>query len=224
MTKDDFRKELRKAVIGRTKYRILGYFLYPFIQRTKVREKMYSGRGSKWTKTLWYILNDDELGKPENKGYDFNLPMAKEKGIPLWFASYWFNAIRNSAYNYVLAHAPKVDAKGDYRIVEKTIDKIYQYGKKIAPQLWAGWSLQDGKVVEKDSKTGIGEVWYNPQGNKDFLYMRYSYTRKRRFLFWNFYITHKEGDFGEKFDIEHKIYGKFVDFKFWKGLTPWKLL
>jgi len=206
MTKEDFKKDFKKAVIGRTKYRILGYFLYPFIQRTKVREKYHNGSTSKWTETLWYILNDDELGKSGNKGYDFNLAMAKEKGIPLWFASYWFNALRNSAYNYVLAHAPEVDAKGDYRIVEKEIDEIYKNGEKVAIQSWAGWKIINGKVDESQSKIGEGKVWYNPQGNKNYLYMRYSYARKSRFLFWNIYTSHREGDFGEKYDIYKKMH------------------
>jgi len=58
-----FWKQLFGTLLGKLPYIVLGLFFYPFIQRTKVRDKIASGTYNNYTLRLWYMLNDDELKK-----------------------------------------------------------------------------------------------------------------------------------------------------------------
>jgi len=108
------------SIIARNLLGLLGLFVYPFINKEKARKNR-----NFW----WFMLNDDELGKNGDK--DYNVEMVEHKGITKWFASYWFNAIRNRAYNWLqYKYYPKLDVD-NYRLIS---------GTKEAMEWQGGWA------------------------------------------------------------------------------------
>lgn len=132
-----FHLKVIRITIIRNLLGLIGLFTYPFINKEKARTKK-----NFW----WLLLNDDEL----KNGVDYDVKMVEEKGIPKWFASYWFNAIRNRAYNYLLSRYPKETALNvdDYEILE---------GDKKAME-WKG-----------------GTVWFLPNPHTDKISCRISF-------------------------------------------------
>jgi hypothetical protein len=197
--KKKFWKKWKSTLLNRTVYTVLGWFFYPFILRDKVRKKMKLGVNSWWTTRLWYMINDDEVDKGY-LGIDYNVKIVEDRGIPKWFASYYFNALRNPAYNYILTHRPKA-ANGSYANQELSIDNITQNGKRVHPLERADWVLkEDGSIDFKLSKIGEGEVWFNPDGDTSVSSCRHSKTYIKKFLFWKIYVTDQRGEWGNKYD------------------------
>lgn len=213
-------RRLKKAVIGKLPYIILGYIFYPFIQRTKVRQKHYQGKTNWWTQQLWFMLNDDELRRYD---VDYDINKVSEKGIDTstrwgrFKASYWFNALRNPAYNYSRSMKPvKTES---YSNQEVEINEIYiKKGSKdevkVDPLLRAEWRWvrSDGKIDNmgeklsmEESRVGEGLVWFKPNNNPDILDFRYSKAYRLTFFGRYYYITHQRGDWGDKYDIVYKI-------------------
>jgi len=196
-------------------YIILGLFFYPFINRTKVRNKFYSGKYNWWTLQLWLMLNDDELGKEKNKGFDFDVAKVEEQGIDYstkwgeFKASYWFNPWRNGGYNYSIYNGPIKTI--EYSNQEVEIDDIVDVNKKqVDPLLRAEWvwinkfgkiDNRGVKISDKKTKLGTGLVWFNPNNDITKLYYRYSKATLFKFLFIKRYVTIQTGHFGNKFDI-----------------------
>lgn len=205
-----------KAIFGKFPYVLLCYVFYPFIQRTKVREKYIWGRGTWWTKQLWYMLNDDEI---ERYGVDYDTQKVIEKGIDTstrwgrFKASYWFNAWRNPAYNYSLSHRPVKVTDYSHQSVE--INEIFDYnGKKVDPLDRAEWLWvqKDGKISNmgvrishEHSKLGKGMVWYYPNQDPSLLYFRYSKAFSKEYFGKMYYVTIQFGAWGNKFDVVIKI-------------------
>jgi len=206
--KDKFWKEHSRVSRIRNIYRVLGYFVYPFIQRTKVREKVYKGNVSWYTKQLWYMLNDDEISR---YGVDYDVKMVEERGIPKWIASYWFNALRNSGYNWLMSNPPYDKSIDSYTNKEYTIDNIVQgigdEEERVNPLNRAEWVKEGKKIDWEYSKRGEGEVWYHPNGDKSVSLCRYSKAYIKKFLFWDLYITIKKGEMngGRKYDSHYKL-------------------
>lgn len=223
-TRDQKRVALRNlltATIGKLPYIILGYIIYPFINRSKVRKKYYSGKYSWYTKQLWYMINDDEwhrYGDVDNIDYD--IEKVKEKGIKTdtkwgrFKASYWFNAMRNPAYNKGRELKNYVTKK--YSNQEVEIDNIYKNRgeTKVNPLLRAEWrwvtkeGLIDNmgeRISWKYSRIGEGLVWFNPNNNLDIVDFRYSKAFEKKVFGKSFYITFQCGDWGDKLDIIFKI-------------------
>jgi len=205
--KDTFWKNHAKVRKNRMIYRVLGWFIYPFIKRTKVRKKMKEGKNSWWTTRLWYMLNDDELNRYK---VDYDVRMVREKkphynldtSWGRFRASYWFNALRNAAYNYIMTHSPVKVIASNYAKLKFAIDNIYQGEKKVNPLLRAEWYIKEGNIDYKKSKVGEGEVWYHPNGNEEISQCRYSKAYIQKILWWNVYITKQKGEFnaGRKYD------------------------
>lgn len=202
--KAKFWKEHKRVAVNRNVYRVFGYVMYPFIQRSKVREKVYKGNASWYTKQLWYMLNDDEI---KRYGVDYDVRMVKEKGIPKWFASYWFNALRNSGYNWLMSNPPYHEPITSYSDPEYPINNIREGLFEIDPLKRAEWVKTNGEIDLGKSKIGEGEVWYHPNGDESVSICRYSRAYIMKFLWWNVYRTLKKGEFngGRKYDTHHKI-------------------
>lgn len=132
------------SLIARNLLGLLGLFAYPFIDKEKARENK-----SFW----WWLLNDDEL---ERYGVDYDVKIVKEKGIPLWFASYWFNAIRNRAYNWLQSrYFPKLN-----------VDKyVLISGTKEAMEWKGGWA------------------WFHPNDKTNKISARYSKILFNKWVF-----------------------------------------
>lgn len=140
MGKLNFHLKVLRITIVRNILGLIGLFIYPFIDRDKARENK-----SFW----WLFLNDDELSNPDNKGKDYDVRMAEEKGIPKCFASYWFNAMRNRAYNYLKSRYPKETALDvdNYMLISGTADAME----------WKG-----------------GSAWFYPNPHTNKISLRYS--------------------------------------------------
>lgn len=191
---------------------ILCRIFYPFIQRTETRERYYSGEGGWWNRQLWYMLNDDELNR---YSVDWDPKQVAEKGIDTstkwgrFKASYWFNALRNPAYNYTLTKKP-IDPEGNYDIIEKPIDLLFRNEEHVSPLYWAIWMYyrKDGTIGNSGEvlaleKSIIGEskVWFHPNNNKELLYLRWSWAKKKKFWKYRIYITFRIGAFSNKYDL-----------------------
>jgi hypothetical protein len=214
--KKEAKKRWFKAVIGKIPYIICSYFMYPFINRSSVREEYYHGEPGWWTRQLWFMLNDDEIGRYQ---VDYDVRKVEDKGIDTsttwgrFKASYWFNVIRNPAYNYSLTYKPIRPT--DYSNQEIEIDNIKTLrGERVHPLLRAEWRwvTQDGRIdnrgvsISNDhSKVGEGLVWYNPNNDKTILDFRYSNAYSIRLLKKNFYITIQYGAWSVKYDLIIKI-------------------
>jgi hypothetical protein len=214
----------RKAVFGKFPYIILGYIFYPFINRSKVREKYYSSDYNWYTLQLWYMINDDEwLKNGPFENIDYDVSKVWEKGIATgtrwgrFKASYWFNAVRNPAYNRSRTMKPlktKSYSNQEVEIDEVYIKKGAEDEEKINPLLRAEWRWirSDGKIdnmgeklsMDK-SRVGEGLVWFNPNNDPDILDFRYSKAYKKTIFGRRYYITHQRGDWGNKYDILFKI-------------------
>jgi len=213
--KKNFWNDLWKALLGKIPYILLGYIIYPFIKRTETRMKYHSKEGGWYNKQLWYMLNDDEI---ERYGVDFDIKKIEDKGIDTstrwgrFKASYWFNAIRNPAGNYMFTNAPEINPTS-YQIKEIEIDRITKNEKRISPLLWAFWVLgKEGKlnnmigvVNEPVSHIGEGKIWYHPGNIKTLLYCRWSHTRKFNFKWFFIYTEFAIGTNDVKYDIVYKI-------------------
>jgi hypothetical protein len=213
--KNVFWKTYVKALLGRVPYIILGFFFYPFIKRTKTREKYYSGRGGWYNRQLWYMLNDDEI---ERYGVDWDVKKINEVGINTstkwgrFIASYWFNAIRNPGYNYALTKKP-VNPKGNYGVVEVEINDLYKNYEKVTPLYWAQWRWVNNMGVESNkgnilaynsSVVGEGKIWFHPNNRKDLLYCRWSFANRKNIWLWDIYYVFQCGAFSDKYDIKFK--------------------
>lgn len=208
-------KSWRKALLGKLPYIVLGWFFYPFIDRSETREEYVSGEGGWWNRQLWYMLNDDDI---QANGDDWSNEKVAEKGIDTstkwgqFKASYWFNALRNPAYNFSQSHAPE-NPNGSYDIVEREINEIYLNGKKVSPLKWAEYMFINdagkvdikGKTLSlKHSKIGETKCWFHPNNNQEILHLRWSWTKQFRFLSWDVYRTVQLGTWTDKYDINIK--------------------
>lgn len=124
------------AIIARNILGFIGLFAYPFINKEKARRKK-----NFW----WLLLNDDELNKHNGKDYDVRI--VEEKGIPKWFASYWFNAIRNRAYNWL----------GEKYVVKLDVDNYILISGSAEAMEWKG-----------------GTAWFHPHPKTKKISARYS--------------------------------------------------
>ena len=210
--KKTFWKQLWGTLIGKLPYIILGWFFYPFIQRTKVRNKIKSGDYNNYTLGLWYMLNDDEL-KRYDVDYDIGkIGRAKTRLGNNW-KSYLFNAVRNGGYNWSLTFRPVIR---EYDIVEVEYNTLTKYDsakeerKKTTPLYWARWTWiqKDGTLNNKgetispeNSIIGKGKVWFDPKNGDDVRYCRWSQATKYSYLLWDVYYTFRIGAFGTRYDI-----------------------
>lgn len=212
--KKEFWTRHKKVKQIRMIYRILGYVVYPFILRSKVREKVYKGNPSWYTKQLWYMLNDDEIAR---YGVDYDVKMIKREkpnynldtSWGRFKASYWFNADRNAGYNYLMSNPPYPFPITSYSKPDYPIDNIVIGVSviKVDPLDRAEW-VKKGKDIDwAKSKVGEGEVWYHPNGDESISLCRYSKAYVKKVLLWDVYITVKKGEFngGRKFDTHTKI-------------------
>lgn len=198
--------ELWSTLLGKFPYIILGWFFYPFIQRTKVREKISSGKYNDYTLGLWYMLNDDEL-----KRFDVDYDVEKEGRAATRLGhnwkSYLFNAIRNGGYNFSLTFNPVIKK---YDVVEVEYNYLTRNGSESGPLTWARWTWiqKDGtfnnkgeRVVLEKSTIGKAKVWFDPKNGEDVLFCRWSKATKFSYLFWDVYHTFRIGAFGSRYDI-----------------------
>lgn len=211
---------LIKSILGKFPYIVLGYFCYPFINRGKVRDKYYASGCNWYTLQLWYMINDDEWIK--NGPYtdtDYNVAKVKERGIDTstkwgeFKATYWFNAKRNPASNYMFSRKKVKTTSYDNQEVE--INNIYYLkGGEVNPLDRAEWRWirKDGvidnvgdKISWEYSKIGEGLVWFNPNNDPDIVDFRYSNAFRKRVFGKYFFITFQCGDWGQKYDVEFKI-------------------
>jgi hypothetical protein len=210
--KKQFWKDLWGTLLGKFPYIILGWFFYPFIQRTKVREKIKSGKYNDYTLGLWYMLNDDEL-KRFDVDYDIGKEGRAKTRLGHNWKSYLFNAIRNGGYNYSLTFNPVIEK---YDVVEVEHNSLTRYNpvieerEKTTPLYWARWTWiqKDGSLNNKgetispeNSILGKGKIWFNPHNGEDVLYLRWSKATQYSFLIWDVYHTFRIGAFGTRYDI-----------------------
>lgn len=228
--KKQFWKELILVLINKIPYIVLGWFFYPFINKSKVRSKINSSKYNDYTLGLWYMINDDELTKYD-VDYDVSKVGRAKTKLGHFIKSYLFNAIRNPAYNYSLTFNP-IDPKGNYDVVEVVSNTLKKKGIKINTLSWARWVWVNkfGKLDNKgihisydSSIIGKGEFWFNPNNRKDLLYCRKSYAVSYEVLFWTVYESFKIGAFAAKYDIIYKEQFVFRDWNIFKGLKIWKL-
>jgi hypothetical protein len=214
--KKEAKRRWFKAVVGKLPYIITSYFIYPFINRSAVREEYYHGEPGWWTRQLWYMLNDDEIGRYQ---VDYDINKVREKGIDTttswgrFKASYWFNVIRNPAYNYSLTCKPV--KPHEYSNQELEIDNVKNLkGESIHPLLRAEWKwiTKEGRIDNvgeeisvKHSKVGEGLVWYNPNNDTSVLDFRYSKAWRKTIMKTPFYITIQYGAWSVKYDLVIKI-------------------
>lgn len=215
--KKEFWKKWRAAVIGKVPYIVAAYFFYPFIKRTKTREKFFSGKGGWWNRQLWLMLNDDELHRYT---VDYDVRKVKDAGIDTstkwgrFKASWWFNVWRNPAYNYSLTNAPIKPT--EYLVPKDGLvkDDLTKNGNYISPLMWAKWAWRNNsgqidnrgkKVAPEHSIIGDGEVWFHPNNRKDLLYCRKSFAHKHKFLWWTIYEWFQVGAWSDKYDIIYKV-------------------
>jgi len=210
--KKAFWKQLWGTLLGKFPYIVLGWFFYPFIQRTKVRNKIESGIYSNYTRGLWYMLNDDEL-----KRYDVDYDIAKEgrakTSLGHNWKSYKFNALRNPAYNFSLTFNPVIKK---YDVVDVEYNTLTKYSpvteerEKVSPLYWARWTWiqKDGSLNNKgeiispeNSILGKSKVWFDPHNGEDVRYCRWSKATKYSYLLWDVYYTFRIGAFGSRYDI-----------------------
>lgn len=159
------------SVISRNILGFIGLFAYPFINKEKARKHR-----SFW----WYMLNDDEL---ERYDVDYDVKMVKRKGIPIWFASYWFNAIRNRAYNWLQSQYCPVLNVDKYRFKnEANLTETEKQNKRKAMD-WQG-----------------GGAWFYPNEHTNILSYRYS----KYFKFLGMRFQWQYGDFGDRYDMNLK--------------------
>lgn len=209
--KRESKRKYIKAMLGKIPYIVLGYVFYPFIFRTKVRDKYYSGNYNWWTLQLWYMLNDDELKRFD---VDWDIDKVREKGINTdtrwgrFKASHWFNASRNPAQNYAFTHGPELSTH--YENQELEIDEVFENGVRVSPLLRAEWvwMTKDGvldnmgeRIVFEASRLGEGLVWYNPTKTSKQLLFRYSKARYYKLFGKYYYVTVQCGAWHSKYDL-----------------------
>lgn len=213
--KKRFWSNWRKALLGKIPYILLGYVFYPFINRERVRDKRKLGVSNWYTEQLWFMMNDDELSR---YGVDWDIKKVKEKGIDTttkwgrFKASYWFNALRNPAYNYSLSNGPIYPKGYDNKYFE--IDDVYYQGKLSDPTEWASWLwwTSEGrlnnagiKVSLQHSRVGEGKSWFNPNGDSNISYCRYSKAKRYKIFNYFLYLTIQYGAWSKKYDLNFKL-------------------
>ncbi len=214
-------------ILKRTIYTLLGLIFYPFINRNNVRVKMNKGTNNWWTTQLFYMTNRDDV---QENGIDWNTKMVEDKwgdhfiykrikGTKLGnlWASYWYNALRNPAYNYVLTHKPLPGVNNEVIVIDNLVNGE---GIRVNPHILARWSWETkygnisnrGQKIRED-KSLIGEAlfYWNPDGNNDITYGMYTHARKYNFLFWTVYESSQIGVFpGNNLKYDFKFKEQFV--------------
>jgi len=213
--KKQFWKQLWGTLLGKFPYIVLGWIFYPFIQRTKVRQKITSGMYNNYTLGLWYMMNDDELNR-----YDVDYDVGKigraKTTLGHFWKSYSFNALRNPAYNFSLTFNPVIEKYDVEEVEYNTLTKyspVTEEREKTTPLYWARWTWiqKDGSLNNKgeiispeNSIIGKGKAWFDPHNGEDVLYCRWSKATQYSYLFWDVYYTFRIGAFGQRYDIVFK--------------------
>ncbi|UAB85679.1 hypothetical protein INR75_06605 [Zunongwangia sp. SCSIO 43204] len=230
-------KDFAWYLIGRGVYGFLGLFFYPFIRRNHIRKVVANGTNNWWQKQLWYMINRDDAqpnGIDWNEDYIERMDWKSDTWLKRLRNSYWYNAIRNMSYNFLLSHR----AEKGYNYLQLVVDKLKKWNKKnnewvsVSFSIMAFIAFDDGKggisnkgskILENQSIWGKAEAyWTDDAGN---IQGMITWAVKFRFLFWNIYELAQIGTYSSgKKDFKEKLYFRFADWKFWNGLTPWKII
>ncbi len=219
-------KDFAWYLLGRGVYGFFGLFFYPFIRRNHIRKVVEEGTNNWWQKQLWYMINRDDAqpnGSDWSEDYIRRMGWKSNTWLKRLRNSYWYNAIRNMAYNFLLSRR----AKKGYnlvQIIKNTLGVDFRVMAFIAFDDGNGGTSNRGKkILEDKSIFGKSEVyWTDDAGN---IQGMVTWAVKYRFLCWHIYEMAQIGTYSnQKKDFKFKEYFRFADWKFWKGLQPWKII